>query len=53
MDRFEDFIDYEEFYYDDANMMLFAQSLSEEDKKWFKDLPTRSISTFEHLQTFF
>ena len=51
MDRFDDFIDLEEVDYDDAKMILFAQSLSGEVKRWFKDLPTRSIATFEDFKT--
>ena len=50
MDIFDDFI-YLEVYYDDAKMRLFAQSLSGEAKRWFKDLPTRPIPTFEAFQT--
>ena len=53
MDRFEDFIDLEEVDHDDAKMMLFSQSLSGEEKRWFKDLPTISIPTFEAFQTLF
>ena len=46
MDMFEDFIDLEEVDYDDDKMRLFSQSLSGEAKRWFKDLPARSIPTF-------
>ena len=53
MDRFEDFIDLKEVDHDDAKMRLFAQSLSGEAKWWFKELPTRSIPTFEAFQTLF
>ena len=53
MDRFEDFIDLEEVDDDDAKMRLFAQSLSGEEKIWFKDLRARSIPTFEVFQTLF
>ena len=53
MDRFEDFIDLEEVDYDDAKMRVFAQSLSSEAKRWFKDLPTRSILPFESFQNIF
>ena len=34
-------------------MRLFAQSLSGEAKKWYRDLPARSISTFEAFRTAF
>ena len=53
MDRFDDFIDLEEVDYDDAKLRLFAQSLSREAKRWFKDLLARSIATFEAFQTLF
>ena len=53
MDRFEDFIDLEEVDYDDAKMRLFAQSLSSEEKIWFKYLPARSILNFDAFQTLF
>ena len=53
MVRFDDFIDVEEVDYDDAKMRLFAQILFGEAKRWFKDLPTRSIATFEAFQTLF
>ena len=53
MDRFGDFIDLEEVDHDDPKMRLFAQSLSREAKRWFKDLPARSIPTFEDFQTLF
>ena len=32
-------------------MRLFVQSLSGEAKKWFRNLPSRSIATFEAFQT--
>ena len=44
--KFEDFIDLEEVDYPDVKMRLFAQSLSGEAKKWFKDLPNGSIVNF-------
>ena len=34
-------------------MRLFSQSLFREEKKWFRDLPARSIATFEAFQTSF
>ena len=43
----------EEIYDDDVEMRLFAQSLSGEAKKWFRDLPDRSISTSEAFKTSF
>ena len=43
----------EEVDHDDPKMRLFAQSLSREEKRWFKDLPARSIPTFEDFQTLF
>ena len=53
MDRFEDSIDLDEVDYDDAKMRLFAQSLSGEEKRWFKNLHARSILNFESFQTLF
>ena len=53
VDRFDDFIDLEEVDDDDVKMRLFAQSLSKEVNKWFRDLPARSIRTFEAFQTSF
>jgi hypothetical protein len=37
-DWFNDFVDLEVVNYADAKMRLFAQSLSGEVRKWFKDL---------------
>ena len=45
--RFEDFVDLEELDYADIKMRLFAQSLSGEAKKWFKDLLDGSIMNFQ------
>ena len=39
--------------YDDAKMILFAQRLSREAKRWFKYLPARSIATFEDFPILF
>ena len=39
--------------YDDSKIIVFAQSLSREAKRWFKYLPARSIATFEDFQTLF
>ena len=50
---FDDFIDLEEVDYEDVKMRLFAQSLSREAKKWYKDLPTVSIQNFASFQTTF
>ena len=47
MARFEDFVDLEEVDYADVKMRLFAQSLSGEVKKWFKDLLDGSILNFQ------
>ena len=38
---------------DDVNMRLFVLIFSGEAKKWFRDLPARSIATFEAFQTAF
>ena len=46
-------IDLEEVDYEDVKMRLFAQSLSGEEKKWFRDFPARSILTFQAFQTAF
>ena len=51
--KFEDFIDLEEVDYPDVKMQLFAQSLSGEAKKWFKDLPNGSIVNFQAFQNAF
>ena len=51
--KFEDFIDLEEVDYLDVKMWLFAQSLSSEAKKWFKDLPNGSIMNFQDFQNVF
>ena len=51
--RFDDFIDLEEVDGDDVKMRLFAQSLSREENKWFRNLPSRSILTFEAFQNSF
>ena len=53
VDRFDDFADLELVDYDDGKMRLFVLSLPGEAKKWFKDLPARSIATFEAFQTSF
>ena len=52
VDRFEYFFNLEEVD-DDVEMRFFAQSLSREANKWFRDLPARSIATFEASQTSF
>ena len=39
--------------HDDVKMRLFVLSLSGEEKKWFKDLPSWSICTFATFQTAF
>ena len=44
--KFDDFIYREEVDHEDVNMRLFSQSLSGEAKKWYKDLPARSIPNF-------
>ena len=51
--KFDDFIDLEEVDYEDVKMRLFAQSLSGEAKKWYKDLPAGSIPNFAGFQTIF
>ena len=51
--KFEDFIDLEEVDYPDVKLWLFAQSLSGEAKKWFKDLPNGSIANFQVFQNAF
>ena len=50
MDKFDDFIDMEEVDYYDPRMRLFAQSLYGEAKRWFNDLPARSIATFKYFE---
>ena len=51
--KFEDFVNLEEVDYMDVKMRLFAQSLSGEAKKWFKDFPAASILTFQAFQNAF
>ena len=46
LDRFNDFCDLEEVYYEDAKMILFAQSFSGYDKKWLRGLQARSNYNF-------
>ena len=53
MERFDHFIDLEEVDYEDVKMRLFAQRLSGEAKKWFRDFHARSILTFEAFQNAF
>ena len=38
---------------EDVKMRLFAQSLSGEAKKWYKDFPPRFIRSFAGFQTIF
>ena len=47
MDRFQNFIDLEEVDHDDAKMKLFAQSLSGEEKRWFKDFQKLFLDRWE------
>ena len=51
MDKFNCFIYLEEVDYDDAKMILFAQILSGEAKRWFKDILAISIVNFEYFKT--
>ena len=53
VDKFNDFINLEEVDDEDVKMRLFAQSLSGEAKKWYKDLPPRSIRSFVGFQSIF
>ena len=53
LDWFNDFVDLEEVDYEDAKMILFAQSLAREVRKWFRALPTVSIIKFEAFETRF
>ena len=47
VDKFDDFVDLEEVDYEYFKMRLFAQILSREAKKWFRDFPAESIHTFQ------
>ena len=47
VDIFNDFVNLEEVDDEYVEMRFCAQSLSGEAKKWYRDLPSRSISTFE------
>ena len=51
--KFEYFIDLEEVDYANVKMRLFAQSLSGEEKKWFKYLPDGFIMNFQAFQNAF
>jgi hypothetical protein len=51
LDWFNDFVDLEEVDHEDAKLRLFAQSLSEEVRKWFKALPAASILNFAAFET--
>ena len=53
VDRFDDYVDLYMVDEDDVKMRLFVLSLSREVKKWFGDLPARSILTFQTFQTSF
>jgi hypothetical protein len=53
LDWFNDFIEIEEVYFEDAKMRLFSQSITGEVRKWFKALPTVSIINFEAFETSF
>ena len=51
--KFDDFIDLEEVDYEDVKMMLLAQSLFGQAKKWCKYLPVGSNRNFVAFQTTF
>ena len=53
VDTFDDYADFEVVDEDDIKMSLFVLSLLGEANKWFRDLPARSIATFEAFQTSF
>ena len=53
LDRFNDFVDFEEFDHEDAKMRLFAQSFSGDVKKWFRGLAARSIHDFQEFEITF
>ena len=53
VNKFYDYADLDLVDDDDINMCLFVLSFSEEAMKWLRDLPTRSIATFEAFQTLF
>jgi hypothetical protein len=53
LDWFNDFIDLEEVYFEDAKIRLFAQWLTGGVRKWFKALPTASIINFEAFEIIF
>ena len=53
IDIFDEFVNLEEVDDDDVEMRLFAQILLGEVKKCLRDLPARSIATFEAFQALF
>ena len=53
LDRFNDFCDLEEVDYEDAKIILFAQSFSGEVKKWFRGLQAGSIRNFQEFEAVF
>ena len=53
LDRFNDFCDLEEVDYEDAKMILFAQSFYGEVKKWFRGLAVGSVHDFQEFETIF
>jgi hypothetical protein len=53
LDWFNDFVDLEEVDHEDMKMILFAQSLLGEFKKWFKALRAVSIHDFTTFETSF
>ena len=53
LDRFIDFIYFEEVDDEDVKVRLFAQSFSGAVRKCFKDLPVNNIPNFENFETLF
>jgi hypothetical protein len=53
MEAFEHLIDCLEIQYEDVFMRMFTHSLVGEVKRWFKDLPTESIFSWDDFHDVF
>jgi hypothetical protein len=53
MDLFLDMCDFHLIEYDDVMVRLFLQTLTGQAYEWYTSLPTRSIGSFDDLETMF